>query len=256
MSKQRVLITGGASGIGLAMARAFLNDGAVVTLADRDIEQAELSRAALQSDLGEAEQRVWALGVDVVEADEVEQVVAEAARTMDGLDVVIANAGIGIVKTFLETTPEEYEAVHAVNSRGVFHSLRAGTLEMIAQDTGGALLVNASVTGLRASAYRTAYGSSKAAVINLTQIAALELASQGIRVNALCPGPVDTPLTREMHDSATRAEWEEPRANALLRHPRRDRSPGRLPGQSGCQLHHRSGHRRRRWLDHRGADAV
>ncbi len=205
---QRVFITGGASGIGLAMAEAFLAQGALVTLADRAAEAAETARAGLQSALDEPEQRVWAMGADVVQAAELAQAVTAAARAMEGLDVVIANAGIGVVKPFLDTTPEEFEAVHAVNTRGVFHTLRAGAREMIARGQGGTLLVNASVTGLRASANRTAYGSSKAAVINLAQIAALELAPQGIRVNTICPGPVDTPLTREMHDPGTRHEWE------------------------------------------------
>lgn len=204
---QRVFITGGASGIGLAMAQAFLEKGALVTLADRAADTAEQSRAELQSGLG-ATQRVWAMGVDVVQAAELAQAIAAAARAMEGLDVVIANAGIGIVKPFLDTTPEEYEAVHAVNSRGVFHTLRAAAREMIARGQGGCLLVNASVTGLRASANRTAYGTAKAAVVNLAQIAAAELAPKGIRVNAICPGPVDTPLTRQMHDPATRHEWE------------------------------------------------
>ncbi len=210
MSKtpQRVFITGGASGIGLAMAEAFLAEGALVTLADRAAAAAEEARARLQAGLGSAGQRVWAKGVDVVDAAALAQAVQEAAAAMEGLDVVIANAGIGVVKPFLETTPEEYEAIHAVNSRGVFHTLKAGAEAMIAGGRGGVLLVNASVTGLRASANRTAYGSAKAAAVNLAQIAAAELAPLGIRVNVVCPGPVDTPLTREMHDPATRQEWE------------------------------------------------
>ncbi len=204
---QGVFITGGATGIGLAMAEAFLASGAFVTLADRAIEAAKESRDRLQADLG-GEQRVWALEVDVVDPSAVSDAVTAAARAMNGLDVVIANAGIGIVKPFLETTPEEYEQIHAVNSRGVFHTLLAGAKEMIARGRKGSLLVNASVTGLRASANRTAYGSAKAAVINLAQIAAAELAPQGLRVNVICPGPVDTPLTKVMHDPLTRQEWE------------------------------------------------
>ena len=135
------------------------------------------------------------------------QAIASAARTMDGLDVVIANAGIGITKPFLDTTPEEFAGIHAVNACGVFHTLHAGAREMIARGEGGSMLVVSSVTGLRASANRTAYGSSKAAALNLGQIAAIELAARDIRVNVICPGPVDTPMTRVMHDPATRAEW-------------------------------------------------
>ncbi|GAB5469207.1 MAG: SDR family oxidoreductase [Rhodospirillales bacterium] len=204
---RKVFITGGASGIGLAMADAFLAAGAKVTLADRAAEQVEAARTQLQSGLGESETRVWAMTADVVEAAALSQALSSAARAMEGLDVVIANAGIGVTKPFLDTTPEEFEAVHAVNIRGVFHTLRAGAREMIARGRPGVLLVNASVTALRASANRAAYGSSKAAAVNLAQIAAIELAPKGIRVNAICPGPVDTPLTQAMHDEATRQEW-------------------------------------------------
>ncbi len=205
---QRVFITGGASGLGLAMVEAFLAQGALVTIADRAAETAEAARARLQESLPEQDPRIWAIALDVVQAAEVAQAVTAAARAMDGLDVVIANAGIGITKPFLDTTPEEFEAVHAVNARGVFHTLRAGAREMIARGGGGAMIVNASVTGLRASANRTAYGTAKAAAVNLGQIAAIELASKDIRVNVICPGPVDTPMTQVMHDPATRAEWQ------------------------------------------------
>ncbi len=204
---QRVFITGGASGLGLAMVEAFLAEGAKVTIADRAAEEAEKARAKLRDGLSDASPRLWAMPLDVARAGEVDRVMSEAARAMEGLDVVIANAGIGITKPFLDTTPEEFEAVHAVNVRGVFHTLHAGAREMIARGRGGSLLVVSSVTGLRASANRTAYGSSKAAALNLGQIAAIELAGKDIRVNVICPGPVDTPMTRVMHDPATRAEW-------------------------------------------------
>ncbi|MEO1191075.1 MAG: SDR family oxidoreductase [Pseudomonadota bacterium] len=202
---QQVFITGAASGIGLAMASAFVAEGAKVTLLDRDSDRVEAARADLAKEAGAA---VWAMTADVAEAAEMTQAIAAAARAMEGLDVVIANAGIGLTKPFLETTPEAFAAVHAVNIRGVFHTIWAGAREMIARGQAGSLLVNASVTGLRPSTERAAYGSSKAAAINLAQVAAIELAPQGLRVNAICPGPVATPLTEVMHDGPTRQEWE------------------------------------------------
>jgi len=203
--RHRVFITGGASGIGLAIGRAFLAAGHAVTLADRNAERAEQSAAELQAEIG-GERRAWSCFCDVVEAEGTTAAVERSAEAMGGLDAVIANAGVGVAKPFLEITPEEFEQVHAVNIRGVFHTLQAGARALMARD-GGSLLVNASVTALRASAYRGAYGSSKAAAMNLAQIAAIELAPHGVRCNVICPGPVSTPLARSMHSEATQREW-------------------------------------------------
>ena len=207
MGAQCVVVTGGASGLGLAIARAFLAAGARVALADRAGDAAAAAARSLQAELG-GERRVWAQTCDVTDAEGTAAALAAAAEAMGGLDTAVANAGIGSTKSFLETTATEFERVHAVNIRGVFHTLQAAARLMIAAGRGGALLVNASVTGLRASALRTAYGSSKAAAVNLAQIAAIELAPHRIRCNAICPGPVDTPLTRAMHGPAARREWE------------------------------------------------
>lgn len=200
----RVLVTGGASGIGLAISRAFANSGATVAIADRDAEG--LARAVQEFE-GRG-QRVHPYVCDVTHLDALEHVLQAASDRLDGLQAVVANAGLGLAKPFLETTTTDFERIYSVNVLSTFATFQLAAARMITRKVeNGSLLAIASVTGLRACAERSAYGPAKAAVINLIQVIAVELAVHGIRANAICPGPVETPLIAKLHDRRVREQW-------------------------------------------------
>jgi NAD(P)-dependent dehydrogenase (short-subunit alcohol dehydrogenase family) len=126
---------------------------------------------------------------------------------MGGLEILVNNAGIALQKPILEHEPADFERIFRVNLFGLFAALRAGAAWMVEHRTAGRIVNVASVAGLRGSTGRAAYGSSKAAVINLTQVAAQELAPHGITVNAIAPGPIETDMVRAVHTERTRAGW-------------------------------------------------
>ncbi len=200
---KRALVTGAATGIGRAIAERLARAGATVTLADIEAEQVEGAAAALRA-LG-AESR--ALVLDLAATDAVGPAVTAAARAMGGLEILINNAGIAMQKPVLEHEVRDFERIYRVNVLGLFAALKAAALWMIEHRVPGRIVNIASVAGLRGSTGRAAYGSSKAAVINLTQVAAQELAPHGITVNAIAPGPIETDLVRAMHTERTRAGW-------------------------------------------------
>lgn len=191
--RRLVAVTGGASGIGLAVARAAAAEGWRVALADRDV-------AALDAtDLPGASRAV----LDVTDEAAVEAWVA----SLGSPDGVVTSAGIGADAHALDTTADLLRRILEVNVVGTFLCARAAARAMAASGRGGSVVLVASVAGLRGAKGRSAYGASKAAVVNMAQAMAVDLAASGVRVNALCPGPVDTPLVARVHDAATRAQW-------------------------------------------------
>jgi NAD(P)-dependent dehydrogenase (short-subunit alcohol dehydrogenase family) len=178
---QRVLVTGGASGIGAATVARFRQAGAVVAALDRD-------REALPEI--EAESRVIA---DVRDEDDLLEGVNQAASALGGLDVAVACAGVSAGGTVVSTSLDEWERVFSVNVRGVYLTARAA-IPHIRRAGGGAIVVVASQLGLVATAGAAAYCASKGAVIQLTRAMALDHADERIRVNCICPGPTATPL--------------------------------------------------------------
>lgn len=198
-----VLVTGAASGIGRAVAERFAAGGACLALLDRDADALSEFAAALT----QRHVEVLPLVVDLTDDSAVETVIAEAHARFGRLDVLVNNAGIGIEKPLLAHTIDDFRRLFEVNLFAAFVALRETARRMIADRTDGRIVNIASVAGLRGSAGRAAYGPSKAALINLTQIAAVELAPHGIRVNAVAPGPVETALVRRMHRPETRAAW-------------------------------------------------
>jgi meso-butanediol dehydrogenase / (S,S)-butanediol dehydrogenase / diacetyl reductase len=187
LSTKRVLITGGASGIGAATAARFLREGSSVCVIDRD-------ESARHSVFRELPDLAGTLAADVSELRQVEAAFADAVGIMGGVDVVINNAGISIRHSFLEITSEEWEKVIAVNLTGVFYVAQTAARHMMERD-GGVILQTASTNGIMGYPYYADYNASKAGVIELTRSMALELAPR-IRVCAVAPGYVLTPMQR------------------------------------------------------------
>ncbi len=197
---KRVLITGGASGIGAATASRFLEEGSAVVVLDRD----STGRAQIQSQLPKLAGTVQA---DVSKVKQVEAAFTEAVRLMGGVDVLINNAGISIRHNFLDITPEEWDKVIAVNLTGVFYMAQTAARHMCERGS-GVILQTASTNGLVGYPYYADYNATKAGVIELTRSMALELAPK-VRVCAVAPGYVLTPMQRaeytdEMLDAVNR----------------------------------------------------
>lgn len=201
-TKARVaLVTGGASGIGLAAAERLLASGWKVAIADRDEKALEGQRRQYG---GSA--KVFLAPLDVTDESAVQAVVSQACETLGGLDGVVNSAGIAADIPALETPADLFRKILDVNVVGSFIVARAAAQVM--KDRGGGAIVNmASVSGLRGSKGRSAYGASKGAVVVLTQVLANDLARYGIRVNAVAPGPVNTPMVKAMHVDTDRALW-------------------------------------------------
>ncbi|MEM7216299.1 MAG: SDR family oxidoreductase [Pseudomonadota bacterium] len=183
------LVTGAARGIGLATSNRFLEEGWKVVMVDRD--EPELRRVS------EPLVNAFAIVADVSVPDDVEDFVAEIDERMGKLDAVVNNAGVADFGPIEETTFERWREVMATNLDGVFLVSQA-TIHLLKVE-GGAIVNIASISGLRASTLRTAYGTSKAGVIQLTLQQAAELGEHGIRANCVCPGPVRTKLAMAVH---------------------------------------------------------
>lgn len=191
---RQLIVSGGASGIGLAVARMAVARGARVALLDRDtVALADAVRL-----LGEA---ALALECDVSDAPAVRIAVDRAAQWLGGVDALVNSAGIDALTSLEATSDEEWARVLAVNLTGPMLVCRAALPHLRA--AGGGSIVNiASGAGLRPLPNRTAYCASKAAVIMFGKSLAIETAADGIRVNAVCPGAIDTPLFRTSYENA------------------------------------------------------
>jgi NAD(P)-dependent dehydrogenase (short-subunit alcohol dehydrogenase family) len=201
--QQRVaLVTGAAQGIGLAAAQRFLADGWAVAMLDNNGAVLAAAAAAVG-----APDRVLALTLDVSRPADAEAAIAAVAGRFGRLDALVNNAGIAHFGPLMETPLEAWNEVMAVNLTGPFIMTKAAVPLM--RETGGAIVNITSISSLRASTLRVAYGTSKAGLGHLTKQMAVELASYGIRVNAVAPGPVDTAMAKKVHSPEIRADYHD-----------------------------------------------
>jgi NAD(P)-dependent dehydrogenase (short-subunit alcohol dehydrogenase family) len=195
---RRAIVTGAASGIGRASALLFAQQGAAVVVSDRDEAGLQETLAAIEASGG----RALAVAAEASDAAAVEALVARCLAEFGGLEVMFANAGIGgSMRPVLELSTEDWTEVLDVNLIGPFLALKFAALHM-REAGGGSILCTASVAGLRSGAGPTPYSAAKAGVISLVQTAAQQLGGTGIRVNALCPGLIETGLTQPLFDHA------------------------------------------------------
>jgi NAD(P)-dependent dehydrogenase (short-subunit alcohol dehydrogenase family) len=187
------VVTGGGNGIGRATVLRFLAEGARVVAADLNATTGE-ETVALAAAAGHGE-RVRFVRTDVADEAQVAAAIERAARDFGGVDCVFNNAGVaGAIGPVTHVRVEDWDFTFAVLVRGVFLGMKHGARVMKAQGRGGSIISTASVAGLSGGDGPAPYSAAKAAVINLTRAIAIELAPDRIRVNAICPGGINTPL--------------------------------------------------------------
>jgi NAD(P)-dependent dehydrogenase (short-subunit alcohol dehydrogenase family) len=189
---RRIVITGAASGIGAETARLFRREGAAVGLIDLQADPLQATAAALAQEPGAA---IASAVADVADGDAVDAAIATIAAGLGGLDGVVSSAGIDLLRPFGEMTRAEWQRVLDVDLTGpmnVFHA----ALPSLRRAGGGTIVAISSGAGLRPLEHRTAYCSAKAGLVMLCKAMAMDLSADEIRVNAICPGIIETPLFR------------------------------------------------------------
>ena len=202
LENQVAIITGAASGIGRAIACEFVALGAAVLVVDVDADNA----AKVAEGLVDKGGRAASVAVDVTDQAQVDTIATTALDQFGAIHILVNCAGIAENTSIIEHSIEQFERIMAVNLTGSYRCIRAVMDEMRAREYGRIINIS-SVAGLRGCAGRIGYGTSKAGVIGLTQHTAVELAPYKITVNAIAPGPVDTPLTQAIHPPSTREQF-------------------------------------------------
>ena len=202
LERKSAMITGSARGLGREMAKLFASEGAAVAIRDVDAKGAN----AVAAEIAAAGGRSIAIAADITDPNQVDAAVRKVLDAFGRLDILVNNAGIGTNEPVLTTTLEEWDRVLRVNLTGTFLCAQAAGRIMVRQGAGSIVNI-ASISGQRGGQGRGAYGASKAGVILLTQVMAVELGANGVRVNAVSPGPVDTEQSRGTHTQATRQSY-------------------------------------------------
>src|SRR5580692_11377215 len=197
------LVTGAARGIGLAVAKRFLAEGWRVALLDIERDLLDGAVGALSDS-----ENTLALHCDVSDVAGVRDAVEAVQRRFGRLDALVNNAGTAVFAPVLETSDQDWNRILAVNLTGPFLCTKAAA-PLLREHGGGAIVNITSISAVRASTLRSAYGTSKAGLAHLTKQLAVELASLGIRVNAVAPGPVETAMAKAVHTPEIRADYHD-----------------------------------------------
>jgi len=206
MNNKVALVTGASSGIGRATAKLFAEKGAKVVVAARRLDELESLVSEIQSQGGEA----TAIQTDICKVAEVERMVDHAIKTFGRLDYAVNNAGIeGRFASITELSEEDWDQVLGINLKGTFLGMQHQARAMLAAGNGGAIVNVGSVNSFLGFATGAAYCTSKHGLIGLTTSVSAELASQGIRVNLVCPGIIDTPMHQRLRQEIGDAIYDE-----------------------------------------------
>jgi NAD(P)-dependent dehydrogenase (short-subunit alcohol dehydrogenase family) len=197
------LVTGAARGIGLAVAKRFLAEGWCVALLDIERDLLDGAVGALSDS-----ENTLALHCDVSDAAGVGDAMETVQRRFGRLDALVNNAGTAVFAPVLETSDQDWNRILAVNLTGPFLCTKAAA-PLLREHGGGAIVNITSISAVRASTLRSAYGTSKAGLAHLTKQLAVELASLGIRVNGVAPGPVETAMAKAVHTPEIRADYHD-----------------------------------------------
>lgn len=200
--QQTVLVTGGASGIGLAVVEAILAEGWRAIVADLDQKSLDRCKEALSP----SNNRVRFERMDVADEGDVVRTIATCEAEFGPITGIVNSAGIGRDVPALDTDVDLFRKMLEVNLIGSFVLSREAA-KLMREREGGSIVNIASVSGVIGNKGRVAYGASKGGVITMTKVMAVELACFGIRVNAIAPGPIETPLVQEVHTPEVRAAW-------------------------------------------------
>jgi 3-oxoacyl-[acyl-carrier protein] reductase len=188
------IVTGAASGNGRAIARAYATEGALVACADVN----EAGVGAVADEIGRAGGQAIAIGMDVTSAADCDRTVQATVGAFGGLDILVNNAGILLEGTILQTGEADWDRLQGINVKGVYLLTKAA-LPKILERGGGSVVMVSSMSGLRPRTGAFSYITSKHAVVGMTRALAIDFAGQGVRVNAICPGPIETPMTERYY---------------------------------------------------------
>jgi len=200
LTGKRALVTGAASGMGRAIAESYAREGATVAVHARNVERCAETLAAIAAEGGSA----FAVAADLTDSRAIDTMCAEAIDRLGGIDIVMNNAGVGDYKKVVEMEESFWDNIMDVNLKAPFLVSKFTLPTMIEQGTGGVQLFNASTNAKTADAEWTAYNTTKHGLVGFVRCLAAEVGPQGIRVNAICPGWIDTKMAVDVHQDIAR----------------------------------------------------
>ena len=192
------IVTGSARGIGATTALTFAAEGAQVVICDVNAEQGMALATTINNDLGNGRPAAIFLSVNVADSESVNQLLKQTVAEFGRLDILVNNAGVTRDAQLKKMSDEEFNFVIDINLKGVFNCGRAAAQQLLEQGEGGVILNAASIVGLDGNFGQTNYAATKAAVVSMTKVWSRELGPKGIRVNAVAPGFIETPMTSKM----------------------------------------------------------